>query len=110
MDRRASRATGLQKGGIYQIGSTQILRGAGLGKYLGDMNLEQLAAVSSMPSSDLVALLVSELDQVSIALFGASAAWLSQARTLKMRRWACVFGMLITPAPPGQRERATAMN
>lgn len=39
-----------------------------------------------------------ELDQIAIALFGALAAWLSQARSEKLRRWACIFGMLGQPA------------
>lgn len=38
------------------------------------------------------------LDQIAIALFGALAAWLSQATTLRYRRWACIFGMLGQPA------------
>ncbi|MBU0791938.1 MAG: hypothetical protein KKB08_02755 [Gammaproteobacteria bacterium] len=38
------------------------------------------------------------IDQIAIALFGALAAWLSQARTDRLRRWACVFGMLGQPA------------
>ena len=38
------------------------------------------------------------IDQIVIALFGALAAWLSQARTDRLRRWACIFGMLGQPA------------
>lgn len=37
------------------------------------------------------------IDQIAIALLGAAAAWLSQARTHALRRWACVFGMLGQP-------------
>lgn len=37
------------------------------------------------------------IDQIAIALFGALAAWLSQARTDNLRRWACIFGMLGQP-------------
>ena len=37
------------------------------------------------------------IDQIAIALLGASAAWLSQARTESFRRWACIFGMLGQP-------------
>ena len=37
------------------------------------------------------------IDQIAIALFGALAAWLSQARTDRLRRWACIFGMLGVP-------------
>uniref|UniRef100_A0A1A7GEJ3 Uncharacterized protein n=1 Tax=biofilter metagenome TaxID=1070537 RepID=A0A1A7GEJ3_9ZZZZ len=36
-------------------------------------------------------------DQIAIALLGALAAWLSQARTDSARRWAPVFGMLGQP-------------
>lgn len=36
-------------------------------------------------------------DQITIALFGALAAWLSQTRTDRLRRWACIFGMLGQP-------------
>ncbi len=38
------------------------------------------------------------IDQIAIAVFGALAAWLSQARTFEARRWACIFGMLGQPA------------
>jgi len=38
------------------------------------------------------------MDQIAIAVFGALAAWLSQTRTDRLRRWACVFGMLGQPA------------
>lgn len=38
------------------------------------------------------------MDQIAIALFGAAAAWLSQARIERLRRWACIFGMLGQPA------------
>ena len=41
-----------------------------------------------------------ELDQIAIALFGALAAWLSQALSDKLRRWACIFGMLGRRAVP----------
>ena len=61
------------------------------------MNLAPLAALYSMPLPELAELFVRELDQISIAFFGASAAWLSQARTQRMRRWACVFGLLAQP-------------
>ncbi len=37
------------------------------------------------------------IDQIAIALLGAAAAWLSQARSLQSRRWACVFGLLGQP-------------
>lgn len=37
------------------------------------------------------------IDQIAIALFGACAAWLSQARSLNARRWACVLGLLGQP-------------
>ncbi|CAM3954699.1 Nicotinamide riboside transporter PnuC [Paracidovorax anthurii] len=36
-------------------------------------------------------------DQIAIALFGALAVWLSQARAARWRRWACVFGLLGQP-------------
>lgn len=36
-------------------------------------------------------------DQINIALFGALAAWLSQTRTDRLRRWVCIFGMLGQP-------------
>lgn len=36
-------------------------------------------------------------DQIAIALLGALAAWLSQARTDDARRWAPVFGMIGQP-------------
>lgn len=36
-------------------------------------------------------------DQIAIALLGAAAAWLSQARTEAARRWACIFGLLGQP-------------
>ena len=45
-------------------------------------------------------------DQITIALFGALAAWLSQTRTDRLRRWACIFGMLGQPGcstQPGRR-------
>ncbi|WCM94164.1 hypothetical protein M5C99_05395 [Acidovorax sp. NCPPB 2350] len=31
------------------------------------------------------------IDQITIALFGALAAWMSQACTDNMRRWACIL-------------------
>jgi len=37
------------------------------------------------------------IDQIAIALLGAAAAWLSQARSLQSRRWACIFGLLGQP-------------
>lgn len=37
------------------------------------------------------------IDQIAIALLGASAAWLSQARGLQSRRWACLFGLAGQP-------------
>ena len=37
------------------------------------------------------------IDQIAIAVLGALAAWLSQARAESFRRWACVFGMLGQP-------------
>ncbi|PWW44626.1 hypothetical protein [Melaminivora alkalimesophila] len=37
------------------------------------------------------------IDQIAIALLGAAAAWLSQARSPASRRWACVFGLLGQP-------------
>lgn len=37
------------------------------------------------------------LDQIAIALLGATAAWASQARRLGLRRWACIFGLLGQP-------------
>jgi hypothetical protein len=36
-------------------------------------------------------------DQIAIALLGALAAWLSQARGESSRKWAPVFGMLGQP-------------
>lgn len=36
-------------------------------------------------------------DQIAIAILGAAAAWLSQARGENARRWACIFGMLGQP-------------
>lgn len=36
-------------------------------------------------------------DQIAIALLGALAAWLSQARGESSRKWARVFGMLGQP-------------
>lgn len=38
-----------------------------------------------------------QIDQVAIAVLGAAAAWLSQARSEGFRRWACIFGMLGQP-------------
>ena len=38
-----------------------------------------------------------QIDQIAIAILGASAAWLSQARAESARRWACIFGMLGQP-------------
>ncbi|AVO48152.1 hypothetical protein C6568_01920 [Melaminivora suipulveris] len=38
-----------------------------------------------------------QIDQVAIALLGAAAAWLSQARSPGARRWACIFGLLGQP-------------
>lgn len=38
-----------------------------------------------------------QIDQVAIAVLGVAAAWLSQARSERFRRWACVFGMLGQP-------------
>ncbi|MFA9287555.1 hypothetical protein ACCQ08_22440 [Comamonas sp. SY3] len=38
-----------------------------------------------------------QIDQVAIAVLGAAAAWLSQARAESFRRWACIFGMLGQP-------------
>ncbi|MGE8448905.1 MAG: hypothetical protein ACN6O1_22070 [Comamonas sp.] len=38
-----------------------------------------------------------QIDQVAIAVLGAAAAWLSQARSESFRRWACIFGMLGQP-------------
>ena len=38
-----------------------------------------------------------QIDQIAIAVLGAGAAWLSQARAESFRRWACVFGMLGQP-------------
>ena len=37
------------------------------------------------------------LDQIAIALLGATAAWASQARSSGLRRWACIFGLLGQP-------------
>lgn len=37
------------------------------------------------------------IDQIAIALLGATAAWLSQARSAALRRWACIFGLLGQP-------------
>lgn len=37
------------------------------------------------------------LDQIAIALLGATAAWLSQTRSTGLRRWACIFGLLGQP-------------
>lgn len=37
------------------------------------------------------------MDQIAIAILGALAAWLSQARAESFRRWACIFGMLGQP-------------
>ncbi len=37
------------------------------------------------------------MDQLAIALLGAAAAWLSQARAEAARRWACTFGMVGQP-------------
>lgn len=37
------------------------------------------------------------IDQIAIAVFGALAAWLSQTRSDRLRRWACIFGMLGQP-------------
>ncbi|ATG93961.1 hypothetical protein C8246_20005 [Paracidovorax avenae] len=36
-------------------------------------------------------------EQIAIAFFGAFAAWLSQARSARWRRWACVVGLLGQP-------------
>ncbi|WP_291518714.1 hypothetical protein [Acidovorax sp.] len=38
-----------------------------------------------------------QVDQIAIALFGAFAAWLSQTRDEKTRRWACIFGLISQP-------------
>jgi hypothetical protein len=37
-------------------------------------------------------------DQITIAVLGAAAAWLSQERRLAWRRWGCIFGLLGQPA------------
>lgn len=37
------------------------------------------------------------IDQIAIALLGATAAWLSQTRSALLRRWACIFGLLGQP-------------
>lgn len=37
------------------------------------------------------------MDQVAIAVLGAFAAWLSQARQESSRRWACIFGIVGQP-------------
>lgn len=37
------------------------------------------------------------MDQIAIAVLGAFAAWLSQAREESFRRWACIFGILGQP-------------
>lgn len=37
------------------------------------------------------------IDLIAIALSGAAAAWLSQARSTAARRWACIFGLLGQP-------------
>jgi hypothetical protein len=38
-----------------------------------------------------------QFDQIAIAVLGALAAWLSQARGAQARRWEPVFGMLGQP-------------
>jgi hypothetical protein len=37
------------------------------------------------------------IDQIAIAVFGATAAWLSQDSRESFRRWACIFGMIGQP-------------
>lgn len=62
------------------------------------MQIELHSFMASLADIDFAALFLRQLDQIAIAVFGAGAAWLSQARTFRMRRWACVFGMLAQPA------------
>jgi hypothetical protein len=38
------------------------------------------------------------MDQVLIAVFGAVAVFLTQARSSKAQRWACILGMASQPA------------
>ena len=38
-----------------------------------------------------------QLDQLAIALTGATAAWLTQSRSSKARRFACIFGIVGQP-------------
>ena len=38
-----------------------------------------------------------QLDQVAIALTGATAAWLTQCRSERLRKFACIFGLVGQP-------------
>lgn len=38
-----------------------------------------------------------QLDQLAIALTGATAAWLTQSRNERARKYACVFGIIGQP-------------
>ena len=48
-----------------------------------------------------------QIDQIAIAVLGAAAAWLSQARSEAFRRWACIFGMQPSTSGFTPLERAT---
>lgn len=37
------------------------------------------------------------IDQVAIVLFGVTAVGLSQAKSQRRRRWACIFGLIAQP-------------
>lgn len=40
---------------------------------------------------------VDQITQTAIALLGASAVWLSQSRTNRFQKWACIVGLLQQP-------------
>lgn len=65
--------------------------------YLVGMQFDFHTLLASLADVDFAAIFLGQLDQIAIAVFGAGAAWLSQARTFRMRRWACVFGILAQP-------------
>ena len=38
------------------------------------------------------------VDQIAIGVCGLASVYLSQSRTDKLRRWACIFGLAAQPA------------
>lgn len=37
------------------------------------------------------------VSQLAIAIFGLTAVWLSQSKSPRLQRWACIFGLLGQP-------------